>query len=260
MRTYNVRAYNTARDSDNKIHDDAVAQRFGFTGALVPGADIYAYMMHIPIEYWGRAFLERAVSEYRFASPVYDGQNVEVAAREERDSILIEVTSQGRSCAAGSARLGTPSGLAAYQESPAPSPEHRPMASATTLAPGTVLGTQRLEASREFMTAYLRDIGETDDIYSREGLVHPGNVLRMCNYALIRNVKLGPWIHVGSKIQNLGLAHAGETLWARARVLANYEKKGHRFVELDVLVLASERSVAQVLHTAIYELRQAVRN
>jgi hypothetical protein len=50
MRSYRVQAYNTAHSSENKIHDDAVARRFGFSGALVPGVDVYAYMMHLPVE------------------------------------------------------------------------------------------------------------------------------------------------------------------------------------------------------------------
>ena len=54
MNTYRVQAYNTAHSSENKIHDDAVARRFGFSGALVPGVDVYAYMMHLPVERWGR--------------------------------------------------------------------------------------------------------------------------------------------------------------------------------------------------------------
>ena len=33
---YKVQAYNTARDSENKMHDDTVARRYGFTGGLVP--------------------------------------------------------------------------------------------------------------------------------------------------------------------------------------------------------------------------------
>ena len=49
MNNYRVQAYNTAHSSENKIHDDAVARRFGFTGGLVPGVDVYAYMMHLPV-------------------------------------------------------------------------------------------------------------------------------------------------------------------------------------------------------------------
>src|SRR5947208_2802960 len=46
---YRVSAYNTAHDSENKIHDDSVARRFGFGGGLVPGVDVYGYMTHLPV-------------------------------------------------------------------------------------------------------------------------------------------------------------------------------------------------------------------
>jgi len=259
MTSYRVQAYNTAHDSENKIHDDAVARGFGFTGALVPGVDVYAYMMHLPVARWGREFLERGLSECRFASPVYDGETAEVLGREEGDALRIEVTSQGKSCAIGSARLSEGKAGPDIPFVQAPELENRPQAGPATLVPGQVLGTQLFEPSREFMAGYLRDIRETDGLYAREGLVHPGNVLRMCNFALFRNVKMGPWIHVGSKAQSLGAARMGETLAARSRVLANYEKKGHLFVDLDVLVLSGTRPVARVLHTAIYQPRQAAR-
>ena len=55
---YTVSAYNTAHDSENKIHDDAVARRFGFGGGLVPGVDVYGYMTHLPVMRWGRAWLD----------------------------------------------------------------------------------------------------------------------------------------------------------------------------------------------------------
>jgi hypothetical protein len=218
--------------------------------------DVYAYMMHLPVGRWGRAFLERGTAECRFTSPVYDGETVEVSGHEEGEGIAIEVTSRGKCCAAGAAHLAN----AAFspRDFPvvaAPALETRPQANAATLPVGAVLGTQRFDTNVEFLKTYLQEIGETDDLYLREGLMHPGNILRMANFALFRNVKLGPWIHVGSRVQNLGAARAGEILSARARVTANYEKKGHRFVDLDVLVLAGDRPVAQVLHTAIYEPR-----
>src|SRR5215470_12721764 len=70
---YQVKAVNTATASENKIHDDAVARRFGFGGGLVPGVDVYAYMAHQPVARWGRAWLERGTAECRFQKPVYDG-------------------------------------------------------------------------------------------------------------------------------------------------------------------------------------------
>src|SRR5437763_7749894 len=70
---YRVSAYNTAHDSENKIHDDATAKRFGFGGGLVPGVDVYGYISHMPVMHWGRAWLERGSAEGRFLVPVYDG-------------------------------------------------------------------------------------------------------------------------------------------------------------------------------------------
>jgi acyl dehydratase len=264
MRSYRVQAYNTAHSSENKIHDDAVARRFGFSGALVPGVEVYAYMMHLPVERWGRAFLERGTAACRFSNPVYDGEAAEVTGRDDgRDgeTMAIEVTSGSRSCASGSARLPKDSAAApALERFPPASPpamESRPAASAQTLPVGGNLGSVSLEASADLAAGYLRDVRETDDIYAREGLVHPGTVLRMCNLALVQNVLLGPWIHVGSEVQNFGVARVGETLTARSCVAANYERKGHLFVELDVLVLSDgARPVAQVRHTAIYRPRQ----
>src|SRR3981189_1305026 len=127
--TYRVQAYNTSKQSENKIHDDTVARRFGFGGGLVPGVDVMAYMMHLPVAKWGRAFLERGLFEARFAKPVYDGEIADVTG-EERDGVLsIEVESRGQLCATGSASLppAAPSvSSAGFSETPAV-PEPRPV-------------------------------------------------------------------------------------------------------------------------------------
>jgi acyl dehydratase len=258
MSRYEVQAYNTAHASENKIHDDAVARGFGFTGALVPGVEVYAYMMHLPVARWGREFLERGEAECRFAQPVYDGETAEMAGAEERGRLAIEVRSRGVVCATGSARM--PQAAAepgdAFGPCLPPPMEQRSPASAESLRVGTMLGCRPLELSTQLADDYLRDVREADDLYRREGLAHPGMVLRMCNQALLQTVRLGPWIHVGSKVQNLSVARVGETLSASGRVTANYERKGHRFVEFDAVVVARGRPVARVLHTAIYQPRQ----
>ena len=63
---YHVQAYNTAKESENKMHDDTVARQFGFSGGLVTGVDLLAYMIHLPVARWGRDFLERGLIEGRF--------------------------------------------------------------------------------------------------------------------------------------------------------------------------------------------------
>src|SRR4029077_20671522 len=100
---YRVSAYNTSKHSENKMHDDTVAKRYGFSGGLVPGVDVMAYMMHLPVAKWGRAFLERGWIEERFVKPVYAGEDAD-ATGEEGDGVLsTEVRSRGQLCATGSA-------------------------------------------------------------------------------------------------------------------------------------------------------------
>jgi len=264
LNTYSVKAYNTAHASENKIHDDAVARRFGFTGALVPGVEVYAYMMHLPIERWGLSFLERGAAECRFAAPVYDGEiarMAEVAGGGEGEAIGIEVTSKGIRCATGSAHLPAKSAEPSpdsFAPGRPPSPEDRQEAAEATLPVGGLLHARPLPVDSEYAANYLKDVRETDGLYARESLVHPGIVLRMCNMALLQSVRMGPWIHVGSAVQNHGVARVGQTLTANGRVTANYERKGHRFVEFVALVLADgAKPVASVRHTAIYRPRQA---
>ena len=61
---YRLLAYNSARQSENKMHDDSVARQFGFLGGLVPGVDVYAYMAHPAVGRWRRAFLERGTLKH----------------------------------------------------------------------------------------------------------------------------------------------------------------------------------------------------
>lgn len=256
---YTVNAYNTAKDAENKIHDDTVAQRFGFRGGLVPGVDVYAYMTHLPVRRFGRAWLERGSAECRFIKPVYDGEDATVTATETEDGLDLNVASAGTLCASGRAALpvATPAPRLDGTAPPCP-PATRPPADEATLAPGTVFGIQPLVVTAEFAATYLRDLRETEPLYAAEGLVHPGLILRTCNWVLTYNVVLGPWIHVGSIVRHFAAAAVGDELTVRAEVAANYERKGHRFVELDVLVVANGRTVAaRIGHTAIYRLREA---
>ncbi len=254
---YQVEAYNTAKGSENKIHDDSIARRFGFTGGLVPGVDVYAYMAHQPVARWGRAWLERGTASCRLRKPVYDGEIATVTATEADEGIAIEVTSQGQLCATGIAHLlaASPASSATGYDV-APVPATRPDASETSLASGLWLNTEPFAVTPDFAAGYLRDLRETEPLYAREGIAHPGLILRLCNWALSHNVVLGPWIHVGSTVRHFSVARVGETLTARARIAGNDERKGHRFVDLDALVLAGERPVAHVLHTAIWQPRQ----
>jgi hypothetical protein len=258
---YQIEALNTARESENKIHDDAVARRFGFQGGLVPGVEVYAYMTHLPVARWGSAWLERGIADCRLLKPVYDGDRVSVTANEVAGGLDLRVESRGELCATGRAELpaAPPPVPTVFVEAPLPPepPASRPPADAATLAIGRWLAIHPFRVGRDEAAQYLRDIRESLPLYAERGLVHPGTLLHIGNWALRHNVTLGPWMHVGSRIEHFAAARLGDELSARALVTGNWEHKGHAFVALDVLVYAEcTTAIARIAHTAIYRPRQ----
>jgi acyl dehydratase len=264
---FEVVAHNTATASSNKIHDDEVARRYGFGGGLVPGVDVYAYMTRPAAAAWGLDWLSGGTMQVRFQSPVYEGQAVVVTAGEPTPAtdgswptMAIELrNSDGAVCATGEAGLP-----GADHRSPplstwpdvAPAAEP-PDASPESLAPGTALRLvgHRFHAGQA--DEYLADVREELQLYHALRVAHPGWLLRHANHVLSANVRLGPWIHVESRVRHHALVRDGESIDARAVVSREWTRKGHRFVDLDVGIVADgERLVARVDHTAIYRPRE----
>src|ERR1700736_6398788 len=102
---YRVEAFNASKASENKIHDDSVARQFGFRGGLVPGVDVYAYMTHLPVQRWGRAWLERGTAECRLKKPVYDGDTATVTATKSAAGLERKSKTPGELCGTGPAAL-----------------------------------------------------------------------------------------------------------------------------------------------------------
>jgi hypothetical protein len=260
LEPYRVEAFNTAKQSENRMHDDSVARKFGFRGALVPGVDVLAYMIHPAVQKWGQDFLERGLIEARFTLPVYDGETVAVIAEEAEEGLALRVEGGGEIRATGAAALALFPVVPSLQDYPETAPvAQRLPVDADSYALHRWLGSAPRVWPEDGLAEYLNEIRETDDLYLREGLVHPGVLQRIMNKVLVDNAVLGPWIHVGSRMQLLAAARTDDELIARARVIGNYEKKGHRFVELEALIVANGITpVAHCRHLAITQPRQSV--
>ena len=144
-----MKARNTSSSSENKIHDDETARRFGFRGALVPGVTVYAYLTHPLVEAFGAAWLERGTASVRFTKPIHDGEEVHVAGTvTARDAKRVAATvsastAAGGECATLTATLpaGSPVALNLAQYRAAPLPEDRPVATRAHFASLDALGT-----------------------------------------------------------------------------------------------------------------------
>lgn len=257
---HRLTAYNTATASENKIHDDEVAGRLGFTGGLVPGVEVFGYLCHPVLEHWGERWLSAGSASVRFADPVYDGEQVVVRA-ELDDSDTLE--SQASTAAGVRARLSAALlDPAARDDLAIPSidegdrPAVRPMASPELFADRPTLATLHRRCDDDDHLDYLAEIRDGESPTTQLGACHPGWLLRRANEILVVSVELGPWIHVGSTVQHLRPLPRNTPLEVRGRVRDAHEHKGHRFVDLDVVISDDAGPGVVIEHRAIYQPRQ----
>ena len=171
--THSVLAFNLAAASENKIHDDTVARRFGFRGALVPGVEVFAYMAHVPVAHFGRAWLEQGEAACRFLKPVYDGDIARVTAAAVDDGLALVVESAGERCATGRASMPAPQPAPAIDALPAGvPPAERPKASEESLGVGRALGIAPHVIDRAALQNYLDAIVVADGARTVAAIAH----------------------------------------------------------------------------------------
>jgi hypothetical protein len=226
---------------------------------------VYAYMTAPIVERFGLDWLERGSMQVKFHQPFYEGEMVVVSSVVEADAAPVRVAitaarDDGAVCATAlatvndrSAWLGEPD-LKAYPLKPLPAEDDKPLASLESMAPGTLLGS--LSESIAADPGLLESLSERLPIYrGADAVAHPYSLLALSNYILMRNYTLGPWIHAASDIINCGGVRVRDQVSVRGRIKGAFEKKGHEFVVVDLLLAVDERIVQQVRHTAIYRPR-----
>jgi hypothetical protein len=258
---YSVTAHNYAFDSDNKIHSDDVAAKYGFKGGLVPGVADIAYLARLVYNVWGEPWMSGGTLEAKLIKPVYHGDTASAQAitTENDNELRLELHDpDGTVCAAGRAGLGD-AGVAPqiddYPRVECGATEDRPAPEVATFPAGTMLGAYeypyvadeaRADAAAKFVDAWPHPHGSTG--------WHPATCLNDANRILRANVALGPWIHTASRLSLYGAPADGELVSLRGQVLDTYEKRGHVMTDADLAVFAGDRPIAHIVHTAIIRL------
>lgn len=223
-----LRAVNTAPDSENRIHGD-LAARYGFRGGLVPGVTIYGYLLDAV-----RSLGPVAWAKLRLLAPFYDGDQVQIQIAQEAGQWTAQAL--GVDGMVHAHVEAGPERQEPFHEVPAAAdlPAERPLANESNLESGIALGA--VQAAPQLPGA----AGE----------------LELANRILMANRQLPPWIHTGSEIR----FHAPwpeSAIEIRGRIAERFERKGHQFVRLDVAYLATGGQLVQTLrHTAIWRLRE----
>lgn len=261
---HTLKAHNNAADSANKIHDDRVAAQYGFRGGLVPGVTVYAYMTYPLVQCFGDAWLSRGTALLKLVKPCYEGDQVTVSATVSdvaAHELRFEVHStnvQGVDCGVGTVTLPTAATIApGADDIPAGAPQPSVPVSCKAIVLGEPLPALQFTVTEADNQSYCSIYGDDLAVYrGRDGCLHPGFLLQQCNRIFSERFELGPWIHVASEIAMYRPCRVGEAMQIRGVAVDKFDKKGHAFVVLDVLLLANGEVAQRVTHTCIYRPRK----
>lgn len=260
---FSERAFNQVPDSENRIHSDEVAREHGFRGGLVPGVTVSAYLLHPAVVSWGSDFLERGAAHVTVQKPVYDDAPFRVSiVHESGDAYDAELLDEsGTRCAVASCSLtaGLPSPPVRRGDPPAGAERAPATREGLELLQRRGMGAVKVTwGAGAPMTRYFRDEQKMPELLriSGGGFANSAFLLGTTNWLLAANVDLGPWLHLETWSQNWRAVSNGDTLVVEGRVLDLFERKGHRFVDVDAGIFFDDSApAARVRLRAIYKLR-----
>jgi acyl dehydratase len=256
MHTAVARNFNEA--SENKIHSDDIAKRFGFTGALVPGVTVFGHLAWPLTQRFGESWLQSSWVTTRFIKPAYHAETISLLDRETGEqSVAVDCRNSGN------VLLAT---LECTLEDP------QPVADPHAQVSGPQRPDQRVEIVWD--TVHVEEpfasyVWQPDDALNREyaarvdddtelfrkGLLHPHAILSQANLVLVRRFVMPAWIHTGSDIRFRRLLRVGDAIEVRAVPLEKWERKGHQFIRLYVAYVVSGEIATEIWHTAIFRMR-----
>jgi acyl dehydratase len=257
-------AFNQATESENRIHTDDVAKKYGFRGGLVPGVTVHAYLCHPALRAWGEAWLARGRARLALKKPLYDGARFRVDVQDATTNAYAATLfdDAGTLCATARVELPetpAPRAPALRGDPTVPALDARPPATQATMERlrRDGLGALRVQWRGDGeLDRYMRDPSDMPALVRPDagGFANPAFTLGVANWVLARNVALGPWIHTESDVQHHAPVALGDWLTVEARITDLYERRGHRLVALEVAAHAERGPVLVTQHRAIYEL------
>ncbi len=259
---YRVRTHNPSTQSENRMHSDDVARQFGFKGGLVPGVTVFAHMTQPLVARYGEAWLARGTAEVSFGKPAYEGELLSIHTTDASNGshTLTCLNEQGVELARMSAALSpvpaTPDARGDIPSAP-PQPQERPTVTWDLMEINKPFPALAWTPTLEENLEWCRDSRDELPLY-HEGaapLLHPGLILRQANYVLRKRFIIPAWIHAASRITFYEAMRVGPHYEVRAIPEEKWNHKGHEFVRLYVAVRREQRTVAEMLHTAIFRPR-----
>ena len=249
---YLTTARNFSTNAENRIHSDDVAARFGFQGALVPGAAVFGHMTRPLVEKLGPDWLSGWQVSVRFLKPAYDGDAMTVAHEIAGATHTVHCHARGILLAQlHSHRLDPNDGPAIIK--PGAPVSRRPEIAWENVNVGEPF-PQWTWSPDPIRNAESAAQVEDDLACYRRGVVHPHAILSAANGAFMRRYVLPAWIHVGSVVRFRRLLRVGDDIEVRTVPTRKWRHKGHEFVDLGIAYIVDGEVATEIDHTSIFRI------
>lgn len=252
---YQVVARNYSAATENKIHSDEIAKKFGFTGALVPGVAVFGHLTYPLVQRFGENWLANSECSVRFLKPAYHEDTLTISADDDNGRIFVRCHNAAGDLLAdlNSSMPGEVS--AAERQSvfdPNPRSAERVEITWDSIELNQPFAPWHLQMTEDGNRTYTEQISDPQNVY--RFIVHPHWLLSTANRALTREYIMPAWIHVGSDIRFRELVRVGDTLTVNAVPLEKWERKGHEFIKLYLAYHREDVLTTEIFHTAIYKV------
>jgi hypothetical protein len=238
------------------VHDDEVARRMGYRAALVPGAFLYGHFSRVAVDLWGLPWIARGAMAARFRRPVYNGDDVTIAcAAGDGDAISLTMTG-------ADGQVASEGWIAPPSDAPAPPlddwplrppPEDRPQVMPGAAPVGARCGTAGAVLTEAEILESRAAFDETHPIYPREGVAHPGLLMRRAMFEVNGSFRWpGPVVLTACEARHFAVVAAGARLETSSVIAGAFERHGKHYVVTDELMLADGRPAALFKRTQLY--------
>ena len=253
MSDYTVVARNFSEVSENRIHSDEIARKFGFKGALVPGVAVYGHLTWPLVQKFGTDWLTRSVSAVRLLSPAYHNDRLTLSLAEAGGHQTVQChNADGDLLATLESDLEVPEPEhIALLDGPLKDPA-RVEIGWNTVQERDVFTPWHYEITEEANRTYTEQVADTLPVFNE--FAHPHLLLSLANTALMNEYVMPTWIHVGSETRHRAALRVGDSISVRPVTLEKWQKKGHEFIRIWVSFWRGDELTTDILHTAIFKV------
>ena len=258
-------------DIENPIHSTEIARAYGYDGPLIGGVTVWGWATDTIIEAIGKNWLSEGWAEYSFRKPVFPGNVLTITVEPNTENFInswnVMMQSQsGDTCVEGKIGLGQINWAGRLNRpknmSPANVAEKPPLTldRASNKTSWTALKLEFDEHIYEEINYKNRLTFNPIFDHSSEvkPIAHPSWIAGWAEALLRHNFDIPSSMHTKSLVQHYSSVPLGTTIVGGAEVIDAYERKGHHYVEFDVLLQNTDgKDIAQIRHRTIFRIATA---